>query len=76
MNPERGLLTTAGLDQVRREAKHADVRLTTACHPTAGVDLTYLGHAVLLVTCHRCHQEVARLALAGGRPRGREDAHA
>jgi len=66
-------LTTAGLDHVlrlRRGAGAQGVRLTPSCHRAAGVDLTYLGAAVVVIHCHRCHQEVARLAVARGQPRG------
>ena len=57
-------------------------RLTPAYHPTAGVEMVYAGDGRLLVWCHRCHGDVAILAVgsaprsagrrrAGDDPRGR-----
>ena len=73
--PTRGVcMTTSALNATLGETGAQSVRLTPACHQAAGVDLTYQGAGVMLVHCHRCHQEVARLAVGGAQPRGREEA--
>jgi hypothetical protein len=47
-------------------------RLTSSCHPRAGVDLVYAGHGLLRVWCHRCHGDVAVLHVARAPLRGEE----
>lgn len=66
---EATVLTRRGFDALLRRGGVQAYRLTAACHPRAGVDLIYAGDGRLLVWCHRCHADVAQLALArGGAP--------
>lgn len=62
-------LTQAGLDLVRHDMAQLHpgteaYRLVSSCHPRSGVDLIYTGLGMMLVWCHRCHNEVAVLAVA------------
>jgi hypothetical protein len=58
-------ITRRGLDAQLRANGATAYRLTPACHPTAGVELVYAGDGRLLVWCHRCHGDVAQLAVGG-----------
>ena len=68
-------LTRPGLERVRQDMARLHqgteaYRLTSSCHPRAGVDLVYTGHGTLRVWCHRCHREVAVLHVARAPLRG------
>ena len=67
------IITRQALDAQLRESGADAYQLTPACHPTAGVDLVYAGDARLLVWCHRCHGDVATLAVGSApiAPEGR-----
>ena len=62
------IITRQALDAQSQESGADAYHLTSSCHPTAGVDLVYAGDGRLLVWCHRCHGDVAILAVGSAPP--------